>query len=80
NEEVIQRIDEFITVDSKRIRKVDLNFAEWNELAKHPYIQKNIANQIIKFRTKYGSIQKSSILLDSMILNIDEYARLKPYL
>ncbi len=80
SEEVIQRIDEFITVDSKRIRKVDLNFAEWNELAKHPYIQKNIANQIIRFRTKYGSIQKSSILLDSMILNIDEYARLKPYL
>lgn len=80
NEEVIRRIDEFITLDSKRIRKVDLNFAEWNELAKHPYIQKNIANQIIKFRTKYGSIQKSSVLLDSMILNIDEYARLKPYL
>ena len=69
-----------VTVDSKRIRKVDLNFAEWNELAKHPYIQKNMANQIIKFRTKYGSIQKSSVLLDSMILNIDEYARLKPYL
>lgn len=80
NEEVIRRIDEFITVDPKRIRKVDLNFAEWDELAKHPYIQKNTANQIIKFRTKYGSIQKSSVLLDSMILNIDEYARLKPYL
>lgn len=80
NEEVIRRIDEFVTVDSKRIRKVDLNFADWSELAKHPYIQKNTANQIIKFRTKHGSIQKSSILLDSMILNIDEYARLKPYL
>lgn len=80
NEEVIRRIDEFITVDPRRIRKVDLNFAEWNELAKHPYIQKNTANQIIKFRTKYGNIQKSSVLLDSMILNIDEYARLKPYL
>lgn len=80
NEEVIRRINEFITVDPKRIRKVDLNFAEWNELARHPYIPKNTANQIIKFRTKYGSIQKSSVLLDSMILNIDEYARLKPYL
>lgn len=80
SEQVILQIDGMVTVDSKRIRKVDLNFAEWNELAKHPYIQKNMANQIIKFRTKYGSIQKSSVLLDSMILNIDEYARLKPYL
>lgn len=80
SEQVILQIEGMVTVDSKRIRKVDLNFAEWNELAKHPYIQKNTANQIIKFRTKHGSIQKSSILLDSMILNIDDYARLKPYL
>jgi len=80
SEQVIRQIDGMVTVDLAQIRKVDLNFAEWNELAKHPYIQKDLARQIIKFRTKYGSIHQSSVLLDSMILNIDEYARLKPYL
>ena len=80
SEQVIQQIDGMVAIDLKRIRKVDLNFAEWAELAKHPYIQKDIARQIIKFRTKYGSIHESSVLLDSMILNIGEYSRLKPYL
>lgn len=80
NDQVIQQFDGMVKVDPSRIRKVDLNFAEWNELAKHPYIQKNIARQIVKFRTKYGSIPESIVLRDSMILNIDEYARLKPYL
>ena len=79
SEQVIQQIDGMVKVDPARIRKLDLNFAEWNDLAKHPYIQKNLARQIIKFRTKYGSIHEASVLRDSMILNTEEFARLKPY-
>ncbi|HCY42315.1 MAG TPA: hypothetical protein DHV48_13325 [Prolixibacteraceae bacterium] len=79
SEQVIQRIEGMIKIDLGKIKKVDLNFAEWNELARHPYIQKNRAQQIVKFRTKYGSIHEPSVLRDSMILSIEEYARLKPY-
>lgn len=80
SEQAIFRIEGMIKIDPEKIEKVDLNFAEWNELAKHPYIQKNRAQQIIKYRTKYGSIRDPSVLRDSMILNIEEYTRLKPYL
>ena len=80
SEEVMLQIDGMLKVDQTGIRKVDLNFADWNELAKHPYIQKNLARQIIKFRTKYGNINEPKVLRDSMILNIGEYDRLKPYL
>lgn len=80
SEQVIHTIEGMIKIDPGKIEKVDLNFAEWNELARHPYIQKNRAQQIIKFRTKYGSIREPSVLRDSMILNIEEYTRLKPYL
>jgi competence ComEA-like helix-hairpin-helix protein len=80
SEQVVRQIDGMVKVDPAKIRKVDLNFAEWNDLAKHPYIQKNLARQIIKFRTKYGSIHDTSVLRDSMILNTEEFARLKPYL
>ena len=80
SEQTIQRMGGMINVDPAKVRKVDLNFADWNELAKHPYIQKNLASQIIKFRTKYGSIKEPSVLRDSLILNIDEYTRLRPYL
>lgn len=79
SEQVIHKIEGMIKIDPGKIEKINLNFAEWNELAKHPYIQKNRAQQIIRFRTKYGSIREPSVLRDSMILNIEEYTRLKPY-
>jgi DNA uptake protein ComE-like DNA-binding protein len=80
SDQIIQKMSKNVRIDPAHIVKVNLNFADWNELAKHPYIQKNLARQIVKFRTKYGSIQNPKILLDSMILNIEEFARLKPYL
>lgn len=79
SEQTIRQIEEKVTLDKSRIRKLDLNFADVNELSRHPYLKKNLAAQIVKFRTKNGSFRDFSILRDSMILNIDEYNRIKPY-
>lgn len=78
-EETIEKIESLVQIDQGKIQKIDLNFADWEELAAHPYIRNNLARQIIKFRTRYGSISDPSVLKDSMILNQDEYERLKPY-
>lgn len=80
SEQAIQVIADKITVDPSKIRKIDLNFADFYELSKHPYLQKDLAKLIIKFRTKHGSFRDKTVLLDSMILNIDQYNRIKPYL
>lgn len=80
SEHDFQQIEAMIKIDTAKIHKLDLNFADWNELAKHPYIEKNSARQIIKFRTKYGSIDQPSVLRDSQLINPKEYLRLKPYL
>jgi len=80
NEQTILRIKDKVTLDSTKIRKLDVNFADVRELSRHPYLQKNLAGKIVKFRTKNGSIHNLVILRDSMILNIDEYNRLKHYL
>jgi competence ComEA-like helix-hairpin-helix protein len=79
NEQTIQKIGSKLTIDTTKIRKIDLNFADQKGLSRHPYIQKNLAEKIIKFRTSHGSISDLSVLLDNMILNIDEYKRLRPY-
>lgn len=78
-EQTLTMIEPRVTIDTSRIRKIDLNFMNANELARHPYLQKKLAQQIVRFRTKYGNIKNFSVLRDSMILNIDEYNRLKPY-
>lgn len=79
NDETIHEIENLVTIDLSRIRKLDLNFADMKELSKHPYIQKNLADKIIKFRASSGSIPDLAVLRDNMILNIDEYNRLRPY-
>jgi len=76
----IQRIAKSVTIDSTRIKKLDVNFSDQFELSRHPYIQSSLAKKIIRYRTKYGSIQDVRILRDSMILNMQEYSRLRPYL
>ena len=72
-------IEDKLTVDITRIKKLNLNFADEYELSRHPYLKKNLASKIVKFRTKHGSFQDFVILRDSMILNIDEYNRIRPY-
>lgn len=79
SEQTIGLIGNQITLDAKKIRKIDLNFADLYELSKHPYLQKNLAKRIVEYRTKHGKIQDLTVLRDSMILNIDEYNRIKPY-
>lgn len=79
SEQTIQLITPKLTIDRAKIKKIDWNFADDNELSRHPYLRNNLSKQVVKFRSKNGSISNLEILRDSMILNIDEYNRLKPY-
>lgn len=79
-EPTLQRIGGLILVDPSKVRKVDLNFADWKELARHPYIQKALAEKIVKFRSRFGSINEPEVLRDQRVLTPGEYERLKPYL
>ncbi|BBE19282.1 glutamate synthase [NADPH] large chain [Aquipluma nitroreducens] len=78
-EQTISLFESKITVDISKIKKLDVNFADLNELSRHPYLKKDLASKIVKYRTKHGSFRDLTILRDSMILNIDEYNRIKPY-
>ena len=78
-DQTISLIEGKVTVDVSEIKKLDVNFADLNELSRHPYLKKDLASKIVKFRTKHGSFRDLTILRDSMILNIDEYNRIKPY-
>lgn len=79
NEITVTRISDRVLVDAGKLKKINLNFADYNDLARHPYLSKNLARSIVQFRTKYGNIADPRVLSDSMILNMSEYSRLKPY-
>ncbi len=79
NEQTIHQIENMVNVDSTKIKKLDLNFADMKALSKHPYIKRDLANKIVKFRASHGNISNLADLRNNMILNKDEYTRLRPY-
>ena len=79
DEQVILQIQDKITIDTTKIRKLDLNYCNFRELSQHPYVQKKLSKQIINYRIKYGIILNLRIMADSLKLSIDEYNRLKVY-
>ena len=59
--------------------KLKINFADWYTLVKHPYIDKDLANELISTRSNNGPFRKISDLTkirdisDSLLLNLDPY-------
>lgn len=69
-----------IFIDTTLIRRVDLNTAEYSELLRHPYIGREKASLIIKYRSLAGPFISSFELVQNRILSSEEYSLLRPYL
>lgn len=59
-EETYWQLENSITVDSSLIIPIRINFAEYNDLLKHPYLNKQQVNALIKFRDKNGLFENIS--------------------
>ena len=79
-EETYNKINSYIELDISKIKKIDINFAEKYELAKHPYISDEAAQAIINYRSNKGMFRKIEQLLTENILNEVDFNKIKPYL
>lgn len=59
-EETFQQLKNSIFVDSTLIIPIRINFAEYNDLLKHPYLNKKQVNALLKYREKNGAFDKIS--------------------
>lgn len=48
-------LEDFISTDTMLIKKIRINFAEFAELLKHPYLNKEQVQEILKYRESNGS-------------------------
>ncbi len=68
------------TVDPSKIKKIDINTCTIEELAKHPYISKNVANSIVKMRVKWEKYSNFDQLLKSDLIDKELLQKIQPYL
>jgi competence ComEA-like helix-hairpin-helix protein len=78
--ETFDLIKNKITIDTFKVKKLSLNFSEYEEFAGHPYISGDVAKNIIKYRNKNGSFKACDDLVNKNLIEPDKYERLKPYL
>jgi len=78
--DLINSIASNITLDSTKIKFINLNLTTYEELKKHPYISDYQAKAIIYYRSKVGNIKNRKELLDNKLLPLDKYMSIKSYL
>ncbi|HBL73906.1 MAG: hypothetical protein A2W90_11920 [Bacteroidetes bacterium GWF2_42_66] len=78
--ECLQKVESLLTVDTLRIKKLDINFSSAEELATHPYVGERSGRGIVKFRSKNGPITNPAVLLEKKVFEKQQFENIRPYL
>jgi DNA uptake protein ComE-like DNA-binding protein len=66
--------------DSVRLNTLNINQAISESLARHPYIDYSLANEIVISRTVHGPFQRPDDLLLRKVVDSATYYKVRPYL
>ena len=80
SEETFSILKGRIRVDTLKIRKIDINSADYAQLLRHPYLEKYDVNSILRYRELKGKITGVKDLTENKLLDSGKAARIKPYL
>jgi len=69
-----------ITIDTTVRSRININTADYTELIRHPYLDKNQVRAIIRYREQHGAYRSVDALRNIHIIKEDDFKRLAPYL
>ncbi len=78
--ETIENILPYLMLDVGQVEQININFAEPDELARHPYISWDMANAIVDFRSANGFINDLQAIRLNKLMNEADFQRISPYL
>ena len=78
--EKLNSIEQYIEVDSEKIKRIELNTVTVEELKEHPYLNWSSANSIIKIRAQKGRFKSIEEIKESVLMDEEMFEKLKPYL
>ncbi|MCB8995193.1 MAG: helix-hairpin-helix domain-containing protein [Bacteroidales bacterium] len=68
-----------ISIDTSKIKRINLNSATLKEMESHPYLNTRQAKAIIQYRTFTGKIVSADELLKNNLLTEEEFRRVEGY-
>lgn len=75
-----ESIREFVITDSIPIRKININQADFPDLVRHPYIDRQMAGAILNLRRQHGPFASPADLKRSYLIDEALFQRVSPYL
>ncbi|HVW97797.1 MAG TPA: helix-hairpin-helix domain-containing protein [Mucilaginibacter sp.] len=69
-----------ISVNSGKIKKIDINSISFNQLRLFPYLKYKQANAIIEYRNQHGNYHSMDDLRNIMLLDDEILRKIEPYL
>jgi competence ComEA-like helix-hairpin-helix protein len=75
-----QKIKKYLVLNSKAIKKININSASVDEMRAHPYINYSTANAILQYRQQHGNFNSVDDLKKIMTLNDEFLNKVSPYL
>lgn len=79
-EETFLNIEKSFSVDTFLIKTINLNFAEYADLLRHPYLNKKEVEAVLSYRDNNGSFQNILDLKTNGIIDSETFDRIRPYL
>ena len=79
-ENTFLKINSRLSVDTKKIIRLSLNFSELKEFVTHPYLNYHQSKAIVQYRTENGPYQSIENLVDKKIISQNTFNKIKPYL
>ncbi len=80
DEEKFHSINEYIIVQDSTVNKININNAEFGDLVRHPYIDRNIANNVIQLRKQHGMFKTIEDIKRSRLIDSELYVLIEPYI
>lgn len=78
--ELYEEIKNSVFVDTSLVRKLDINFATFREILRHPYINYSTARNIVNYRTENGIFINIEQIENQIVIADSLFIRLKPYI
>lgn len=78
--ETAEAVWEFFEFDPKIFRKIKINTAKLEDLARHPYISYGEAKVLVAFRNQHGQFNSDDDILKVKIFKVEWVDKIKPYL
>ncbi|HSH18919.1 MAG TPA: helix-hairpin-helix domain-containing protein [Draconibacterium sp.] len=79
-EETYKNIEASISADTLLLKKIRLNFAEYVDLLRHPYLNKQQVEAVLNYRDQNGSYQNIKQLEINGLIDSETFSRISPYL